>query len=209
MKRFLISAIAIIAMSTAMLAQVTICDEPCAAADPSEVEFSTSLLPYSPTSFETMYLGTPVDQCITIQCPSAISLGVSIAVESIELKDVINVPEGLSYCVSTDFVNAEEYCTIRLQGTPTTAGTYNLKLRLYVNSSSMVASVINRLTDTDSGYSIGISFEVVDENAETQPTASFTTNPEASIDIASLDLTSKVRITQGATVNYNSTCVDA
>lgn len=193
MKRFLLSMIAILAISFSSFAQITICDNPC---EPATDGFSDGVVPYSPTTFPTMYVGQYVEQCITIQCPES-ALGADI--DSIWFKNFLGVPDGLSFCISDTMINALEYCTVNFSGTPTTAGDYGLKMRAHLYASGFMATVANAMLDTENGYSTNITLTVHEEG---EIIASFTTNPEATSSWGS----TAVNITAGETVTFTSTC---
>lgn len=192
MKKFLLSIVAIFAMSICGFAQISVCDNPC---PPATDGFSTGVVPYSPTTFPTMYVGQYVEQCITIQCPAS-ALGATI--DSILFKNFMEVPNGLSFCISDTMIDALEYCTVNFSGTPTTAGEYGLKMRAHLYGNFM-ASIANAMVDTENGYSTGITLTVHEQGSVI---ASFTTDPEATSSWTS----SSVNITAGETVSFTSTC---
>lgn len=196
MRKFLFATIAALTISFCSFAQITLCDNPC---EPATDGFSTSIVPYSPTTFPDMYVGQEVEQCITIQCPSSV-LGVSL--DSIWFKNLIEVPDGLSFCISDTMINALDYCTINIYGTPTSAGNYELRMRAHVYASgwaALGAAAANSQVDSENGYSIGITFTVYEQGAAI---ASFTTDPE----VTSSWTSSSVNITAGETVTFTSTC---
>ena len=192
MKKFLLSIVAIFAMSICGFAQISVCDNPC---PPATDGFSTGVVPYSPTTFPTMYVGQYVEQCITIQCPAS-ALGATI--DSILFKNFMGVPDGLSFCISDTMIDALEYCTVNFSGTPTTAGEYGLKMRAHLYGNFM-ASIANAMVDTENGYSTGITLTVHEQGSVI---ASFTTDPE----VTSSWTSSSVNITAGETVSFTSTC---
>ena len=192
MKKFLLSIVAIFAMSICGFAQISVCDNPC---PPATDGFSTGVVPYSPTTFPTMYVGQYVEQCITIQCPAS-ALGATI--DSILFKNFMEVPNGLSFCISDTMIDALEYCTVNFSGTPTTAGEYGLKMRAHLYGNFM-ASIANAMVDTENGYSTGITLTVHEQGSVI---ASFTTDPE----VTSSWTSSSVNITAGETVSFTSTC---
>ncbi|MBR3946580.1 MAG: PKD domain-containing protein [Bacteroidales bacterium] len=192
MKKFLLSIVAIFAMSICGFAQISVCDNPC---PPATDGFSTGVVPYSPTTFPTMYVGQYVEQCITIQCPAS-ALGATV--DSIWFKNFIGAPDGLSFCISDTMIDALEYCTVNFSGTPTTAGEYGLKMRAHLYGNFM-ASIANAMVDTENGYSTGITLTVHEQGSVI---ASFTTDPE----VTSSWTSSSVNITAGETVSFTSTC---
>ncbi len=193
MKKFLLSMIAIFAMSLCSFAQISVCDNPC---PPATEGFSTGVVPYSPTTFPTMYVGQYVEQCITIQCPES-ALGATV--DSIWFKNFIGVPDGLNFCISDTMIDALEYCTVNFSGTPTAAGDFALKMRAHLYGSGFLLSAANFAVDTENGYSTGITLTVHEQGSVI---ASFTTDPE----VTSSWTSSSVNITAGETVSFTSTC---
>ncbi len=198
MKRFLLSAIAILAITMCTFAQVTVCTETYA---PATDDFTTGVVPYSPSTFPTMIVGQPVEQNVTIMCPAE---ALNVAIDSIQFKNFMNVPTGLTFCVSDTMIEAEEYCVVRFEGTPTEAGDFQLKMRahIYSSASAIFVTIANVAIDTENGYNTGITLTVVEEGSVS---ASFTTNPAASTDIASLDFTQAVRVYEGGSVVFTNT----
>ncbi|MBO7481338.1 MAG: hypothetical protein J6T63_04415, partial [Bacteroidales bacterium] len=143
MKKFLLSMIAIFAMSLCSFAQISVCDNPC---PPATDGFSTGVVPYSPTTFPTMYVGQYVEQCITIQCPES-ALGATV--DSIWFKNFIGVPNGLNFCISDTMIDALEYCTVNFSGTPTVAGDFALKMRAHIYGSGLALYAANFAVDTE------------------------------------------------------------
>ncbi len=195
MKKFLLSAIAIFAMSLCSFAQISVCDNPC---PPATEGFSTGVVPYSPTTFPTMYVGQYVEQCITIQCPES-ALGATV--DSIWFKNFIGVPNGLDFCISDTMIDALQYCTVNFSGTPTVAGDFALKMRAHIYGSGFLLSAANLAVDTENGYSTGITLTVHEAGTIV---ANFSTNPATSTDMTSLDFTQAVRINEGGTVEYTN-----
>ena len=193
MKKFLLSIVAIFAMSICGFAQISVCDNPC---PPATDGFSTGVVPYSPTTFPTMYVGQYVEQCITIQCPAS-ALGATV--DSIWFKNFIGAPDGLSFCISDTMIDALEYCTVNFSGTPTAAGDFALKMRAHLYGSGFLLSAANFAVDTENGYSTGITLTVHEQGSVI---ASFTTDPE----VTSSWTSSSVNITAGETVSFTSTC---
>lgn len=193
MKKILFSIVTIFAMSICGFAQITVCDNPC---PPATDGFSTGTVPYSPTTFPTMYVGQYVEQCITLQCPSS-ALGATV--DSIWFKNFLSVPDGLNFCISDTLVNALEYCTVNFWGTPTTVGDYDLKMRAHIYGSGFMLAVANAMVDTENGYATNITLTVHEQGAVI---ASFTTDPE----VTSSWTSSSVNITAGESVTFTSTC---
>ena len=193
MRKILFATIAALTISFCSFAQITLCDNPC---EPATDGFSTGTVPYSPTTFPTMYVGQYVEQCITLQCPES-ALGANV--DSIWFKNFLGVPEGLNFCISDTLVNALEYCTVNFWGTPTTPGNYDLKMRAHIYGSGFQLSIANMMVDSQNGYSTNITLTVHEQGSVI---ASFTTDPE----VTSSWTSSSVNITAGETVNFTSTC---
>ena len=193
MKKLLFSIVAIFAMSICGFAQITVCDNPC---EPATDGFSTGTVPYSPTTFPTMYVGQYVEQCITLQCPES-ALGANV--DSIWFKNFLGVPDGLNFCISDTLVNALEYCTVNFWGIPTTPGNFDLKMRAHIYGSGFQLSIANMMVDSQNGYSTNITLTVHEQGTVI---ASFTTDPE----VTSSWTSSSVNITAGETVSFTSTC---
>ncbi len=175
MKRFLLSVIAVILLSINSFAQIAVCETPCQAANPETDEFTTNIIPVHPTVVPEFTVGVPVDECITLQIPENISYGgyISVTIDSIELNDFQNIPEGLSVCVNDTMAHPNNLYTLHLAGVPEVPGTFDLKIVARVYSSSPLTQMANNMLAN--GYSTGINL-VVNPTGEEEPIADFSAN---------------------------------
>ena len=175
MKRFLLSVIAVILLSINSFAQIAVCETPCQAANPETDEFTTNIIPIHPTVVPEITVGVPVDECITLQIPENISYGgyISVTIDSIELNDFQNIPEGLSVCVNDTMAHPNNLYTLHLAGVPEVPGTFDLKIVARVYSSSPLTQMANNMLAN--GYSTGINL-VVNPTGEEEPIADFSAN---------------------------------
>ncbi len=182
MKKFLLSAIAVFAMSLCSFAQIPVCQDACAP-HANDADYSTGVIPTYPTAFEPLTVGVPVDQCISIKIPSQISgsaissaLGwINLSITSITANELVNLPDGLTACASANPMAANGTYTLRITGTPTTAGTYNLNMRAELEGGTGV-SLANGYTNGSNGVSTNITIQVVEAG---EMAANFSTNPSA------------------------------
>ena len=189
MKKFLLSAIAVFAMSLCSFAQMPVCEDACTP-HANEADYSTGVIPTYPTEFPVLHVGEAVDQCVSIKVPSQINgsainealSSVTITVNSVTLNELVDLPTGLTACASANPMNADGTYTLRITGTPTQAGTYELKMKAEIDgeSSSMFLSMtlVNYYLN-GMGVSTNITI-TVDGESIPSPVADFTTNPEAS-----------------------------
>lgn len=175
MKRFLLSVIAVILLSINSFAQIAVCETPCQAANPETDEFTTNIIPVHPTVVPEFTVGVPVDECITLQIPENISYGgyISVTIDSIELNDFQNIPEGLSVCVNDTMAHPNNLYTLHLAGVPEVPGTFDLKIVARVYSSSPLTQMANNMLAN--GYSTGINL-VVNPTGDEEPIADFSAN---------------------------------
>lgn len=175
MKRFLLSVIAVILLSINSFAQIAVCETPCQAANPETDEFTSNIIPIHPTVVPEFTVGVPVDECITLQIPENISYGgsISVTIDSIELNDFQNIPEGLSVCVNDTMAHPNNLYTLHLAGVPEVPGTFDLKIVARVYSSSPLTQMANNMLAN--GYSTGINL-VVNPTGEEEPIADFSAN---------------------------------
>lgn len=178
MKKLLLAVLAIAAFSLSSFAQIAVCENPCQAANPETDEFTDGVIPVHPTTVPEFTVGVPVDECITIKIPGTISYQsyINVTVDSLELDNFINVPDGLSICTSDTMAYPNQVYTLRLFGTPTTRGTFDLKIvgKAYSESTqSYLLNLVNRLLEQ--GYSTGINF-VVNATGLELPVADFSAN---------------------------------
>ena len=175
MKRFLLSVIAVILLSINSFAQIAVCETPCQAANPETDEFTSNIIPVHPTVVPEFTVGVPVDECITLQIPENISYGgsISVTIDSIELNDFQNIPEGLSVCVNDTMAHPNNLYTLHLAGVPELPGTFDLKIVARVYSSSPLTQMANNMLAN--GYSTGINL-VVNPTGDEEPIADFSAN---------------------------------
>lgn len=215
MKKFLLSMIAIFAMTICGFAQMEVCSDACAP-HANEADYSTGVIPIYPQSqdFPVLTVGVPVDQCVSIKVPTQINgssinalLGtVTITVNSVTLNELVNLPAGLTACASANPMAADGTYTLRITGTPTEAGTYELKMKANIDGESSSAFVSMSLVNTylnGSGVSTNIIISVVEAGAEATPVARITSDPATSTG-GITDWTQAIRIAQGETVSYTS-----
>jgi len=128
MKRFLLSIIAVFAMSMCSFAQDIVCTDNAFTPITDQTFSNTSVPYYCPQSL-TFEQGQAVDVCITIKCPETTNVTVSLYgasipatanIVSLSITELSNLPEGLSYCVShldMDPITDDKYATIHITGT--------------------------------------------------------------------------------------------
>ena len=213
MKKVLLSAIAIFAMTLCSFAQMQVCTDACAP-HATAADYSTGVIPTYPQTFPTLTVGQEVDECVSIQIPTEINGGsiisylsdVTITINSVTVNELVNLPAGLTVCASENPMAADGTYTLHITGAPTTAGTYALKMKASIDGTSssqwIGMTVVNGYTNGTNGVSTGITINVVEEGAIT---ASFTTNPAPSTDYESLDFTQAVRVNEGGSVAFTST----
>lgn len=215
MKKFLLSMIAIFAMTICGFAQMEVCADACAP-HANEADYSTGVIPIYPQSqdFPVLTVGVPVDQCVSIRIPSEINgsaiisgLGfITVSVNSVIVNELVNLPDGLTACASANPMSANETYTLRITGTPTTAGTYNLNMRAEIDGSVSPfgnISTVNGYTNGTNGVATNITISVVEAGAEATPIARITSDPATSTG-GLTDWTQAIRIAQGETVSYTS-----
>ena len=215
MKKFLLSMIAIFAMTICGFAQMEVCADACAP-HANEADYSTGVIPTYPTTFPVLVVGQEVDQCVSIQIPSEINGGainsalnnVTITVNSITANQLVNLPDGLTACISENPMAANGTYTLRITGSPTqeAVGNHELKLKANIDgeSSSWLVSmtVVNGYLN-GMGAATNITITVVEEGQEAAPIANITSDPATSTG-GLTDWTQAIRIAQGETVSYTS-----
>ena len=215
MKKFLLSMIAIFAMTICGFAQMEVCSDACAP-HANAADYSTGVIPTYPTTFPVLVVGQEVDQCVSIQIPSEINGGainsalnnVTITVNSITANQLVNLPDGLTACISENPMAANGTYTLRITGSPTqeAVGNHELKLKANIDgeSSSWLVSmtVVNGYLN-GMGAATNITITVVEEGQEAAPIANITSDPATSTG-GLTDWTQAIRIAQGETVSYTS-----
>ncbi|MBR3798823.1 MAG: PKD domain-containing protein [Bacteroidales bacterium] len=207
--------IAIFAMTICGFAQMEVCADACAP-HANEADYSTGVIPTYPTTFPVLVVGQEVDQCVSIQIPSEINGGainsalnnVTITVNSITANQLVNLPDGLTACISENPMAANGTYTLRITGSPTqeAVGNHELKLKANIDgeSSSWLVSmtVVNGYLN-GMGAATNITITVVEEGQEAAPIANITSDPATSTG-GLTDWTQAIRIAQGETVSYTS-----
>ncbi|MBQ6275700.1 MAG: PKD domain-containing protein [Bacteroidales bacterium] len=207
--------IAIFAMTICGFAQMEVCADACAP-HANAADYSTGVIPTYPTTFPVLVVGQEVDQCVSIQIPSEINGGainsalnnVTITVNSITANQLVNLPDGLTACISENPMAANGTYTLRITGSPTqeAVGNHELKLKANIDgeSSSWLVSmtVVNGYLN-GMGAATNITITVVEEGQEAAPIANITSDPTTSTG-GITDWTQAIRIAQGETVSYTS-----
>ncbi|MBQ2542185.1 MAG: hypothetical protein II554_02445, partial [Bacteroidales bacterium] len=207
--------IAIFAMTICGFAQMEVCSDACAP-HANAADYSTGVIPTYPTTFPVLVVGQEVDQCVSIQIPSEINGGainsalnnVTITVNSITANELVNLPDGLTACISENPMAANGTYTLRITGSPTqeAVGNHELKLKANIDgeSSSWLVSmtVVNGYLN-GMGAATNITITVVEEGQEAAPIANITSDPATSTG-GLTDWTQAIRIAQGETVSYTS-----
>ena len=226
MKKFLLSAIAIFAMTICGFSQqMEVCADAC---EPhaNTAEYSQGVIPTYPTTFPVLTVGQEVDQCVSIQIPTSISGGdipalsnlpfvnsLVITINSISVTELVNLPDGLTACASENPMAANGTYSLRITGTPTRAETYELNMRAEIDgttSSDWIGiDVVNGYVNGANGVSTNITITVVEEGQEATPAARITSDPATSMDILSGDFSQAIRIAQGETVSYTNSSSNA
>ena len=215
MTKFLLSAIAIFFFFICGFAQMEVCSDACAP-HANAADYSTGVIPTYPTTFPVLVVGQEVDQCVSIQIPSEINGGainsalnnVTITVNSITANELVNLPDGLTACISENPMAANGTYTLRITGSPTqeAVGNHELKLKANIDgeSSSWLVSmtVVNGYLN-GMGAATNITITVVEEGQEAAPVANITSDPATSTG-GLTDWTQAIRIAQGETVSYTS-----
>lgn len=215
MKKFLLSMIAIFAMTICGFAQMEVCSDACAP-HANVADYSTGVIPTYPTTFPVLVVGQEVDQCVSIQIPSEINGGainsalnnVTITVNSITANELVNLPDGLTACISENPMAANGTYTLRITGSPTQEAVGNHELKLKANIDGESSSWLISMTVVNGylngmGAATNITITVVEEGQEAAPIANITSDPATSTG-GLTDWTQAIRIAQGETVSYTS-----
>ncbi len=215
MKKFLLSMIAIFAMTICGFAQMEVCSDACAP-HANAADYSTGVIPTYPTTFPVLVVGQEVDQCVSIQIPSEINGGainsalnnVTITVNSITANELVNLPDGLTACISENPMAANGTYTLRITGSPTQEAVGNHELKLKANIDGESSSWLISMTVVNGylngmGAATNITITVVEEGQEAAPIANITSDPATSTG-GLTDWTQAIRIAQGETVSYTS-----
>ena len=163
MKRFLLSAIAIFAMTLCSFAQSIVCtDNACTPI--TDQTFSNTSVPYYCPQSLTFEQGQAVDVCITIMCPettnvTAYGLPATAQIQSLTITGFSNLPEGLSYCVSRVDLDptTNVYATIHITGTaPSENGDFDLELSGVFTGTASAMGMSMPLTNQSVSFATGI-----------------------------------------------------
>ena len=237
MKRFLLSIIAIFAMSMCVSAQSIVCtDNVCTPI--TDQTFSNTSVPYYCPQSLTFDQGQAVDVCITIMCPettnvTAYGFPATAQIQSLTITSFSNLPEGLSYCVSRVDMDptTNVYATIHITGTaPLENGDFDLELSGNFTGTASAMGMSVPLTNEAVSFATGIVLtigegtdipdpsEIVCENpcpAVTDQTMSQTTIPyyapeELTYDVnEDVDVCITIQCPETASINYNGMPVSA
>jgi PKD repeat protein len=186
-----------------------VCDDPCPAV--TNQPMSQTTIPYYAPEELTYNVNEAVDVCITIQCPANTNveyMGMQAAatITSMTITGFSNLPDGLSYCVSRVDMDptTNNYATLHLTGTPTTADEYNLNISCNVTGTANVMGNNVPLSNQAVTFPTGIVV-TIEEETSNSVVANFTTNPEATQLLGG----STVYITAGQTITYTNTSENA
>ena len=186
-----------------------VCDDPCPAV--TDQPMSQTTIPYYAPEELTYNVNEAVDVCITIQCPANTNveyMGMQAAatITSMTITGFSNLPDGLSYCVSRVDMDptTNNYATLHLTGTPTTAEEYNLNISCNVTGTANVMGNNVPLNNQAVTFPTGIVV-TIEEETSNSVVANFTTNPEATQLLGG----SAVYITAGQTITYTNTSENA
>lgn len=186
-----------------------VCDDPCPAV--TDQPMSQTTIPYYAPEELTYNVNEAVDVCITIQCPANtnveyMEMQAAATITSLTITGFANLPEGLSYCVSRTEMDptTNNFATLHLTGTPTTAGEYNLNLSCNVTGTANVFGSDMPLNNQAITFPTGIVV-TIEEETSNSVVANFTTNPEATQLLGG----STVYITAGQTITYTNTSENA
>ncbi|MBQ1719202.1 MAG: PKD domain-containing protein, partial [Bacteroidales bacterium] len=186
-----------------------VCDDPCPAV--TNQPMSQTTIPYYAPEELTYNVNEAVDVCITIQCPANTNveyMGMQAAatITSLTITGFTNLPEGLSYCVSRVDMDptTNNFATLHLTGTPTTAGEYNLNLSCNVTGTANVFGSDMPLNNQAITFPTGIVV-TIEEETSNPVVANFTSNPEATQLLGG----SAIYITAGETITYTNTSENA
>ena len=186
-----------------------VCDDPCPAV--TNQPMSQTTIPYYAPEELTYNVNEAVDVCITIQCPANTNveyMGMQAAatITSMTITGFSNLPDGLSYCVSRVDMDptTNNYATLHLTGTPTTANEYDLNISCNVTGTASVMGNNVPLNNQAVTFPTGIVV-TIEEETSNSVVANFTTNPEATQLLGG----STVYITAGQTITYTNTSENA
>lgn len=187
-----------------------VCDDPCPAV--TNQPMSQTTIPYYAPEELTYNVNEAVDVCITIQCPANTNveyMGMQAAatITSLTITGFANLPEGLSYCVSRTEMDptTNNFATIHLTGTPTTAGEFNLNLSCNVTGTANVFGSDMPLNNQAITFPTGIVVTIEEETSEFIE-AHFTANPEIHDNYGDMGF---VSIYQGESITFTNASTNA
>jgi PKD repeat protein len=186
-----------------------VCETPC---DPvTNQTMSQTTIPYYAPEELTYNVNEAVDVCITIQCPATttveyMSMEVDATISGLTITGFSNLPDGLSYCVSRVDMDptTNNFATLHITGTPTTANEYNLNISCNVTGTANAFGSNVPLNNQAVTFPTGIVI-TIEEESSNAVVANFTTNPEATQLLGG----SAVYITAGETITYTNTSENA
>ncbi len=187
-----------------------VCDDPCPAV--TNQPMSQTTIPYYAPEELNYNVNEAVDVCITIQCPANTNveyMGMQAAatITSLTITGFTNLPEGLSYCVSRTEMDptTNNFATLHLTGTPTTAGEYNLNLSCNVTGTANVFGSDMPLNNQAITFPTGIVVTIEEETSEFIE-AHFTANPEIHDNYGDMGF---VSIYQGESITFTNASTNA
>jgi len=187
-----------------------VCDDPCPAV--TNQPMSQTTIPYYAPEELTYNVNEAVDVCITIQCPANTNveyMGMQAAatITSLTITGFTNLPEGLSYCVSRTEMDptTNNFATIHLTGTPTTADEYNLNISCNVTGTANVMGNNVPLNNQAVTFPTGIVVTIEEETSEFIE-AHFTANPEIHDNYGDMGF---VSIYQGESITFTNASTNA
>ena len=187
-----------------------VCDEPCTPV--TNQPMSQTTIPYYAPEELNYNVNEAVDVCITIQCPANTNveyMGMQAAatITSLTITGFTNLPEGLSYCVSRTEMDptTNNFATLHLTGTPTTAGEYNLNLSCNVTGTANVFGSDMPLNNQAITFPTGIVVTIEEETSEFIE-AHFTANPEIHDNYGDMGF---VSIYQGESITFTNASTNA
>ncbi len=145
-----------------------VCDNPCPAV--TDQPMSETAIPYYATEELVFNIGEDVDVCITIKCPETINVEfmgtpAEATITDMTITEFLNLPDGLSYCVSLVDMNptTNNYATLHITGVPTAAGEYQLNLSCNVSGTASVLGIDQPISNQAITFDPGIDFIILEQ----------------------------------------------
>ncbi len=187
-----------------------VCENPCPAV--TNQTMSETTIPYYAPEELTYNVNEDVDVCITIQCPETVDveymgMQANATTSSMTITGFTNIPDGLSYCVSRTEIDptTNNFATIHLTGTPTTANVFDLNISCEVTGTATIAGMgsmpLNNFAIT---FPTGIVV-TIEEQTSNDVVANFTSNPTPTQLLGG----SVIYITAGETITYTNASENA